>query len=69
MLSATTLLATVIYAVIGIVVLFLAFVVVDLLTPGKMWNEIIEQRNQALATLAAGAAIGISVIIAAAVHG
>lgn len=60
-------LAAAAYAVLGIVLLVLAFVVLDRLTPGSLWQEIMERQNRALAILAAGVAIGISIIIAAAV--
>ena len=39
------------------------------LTPGELWREIIERKNMAVALLAGAVAIGISNIIAAAVHG
>ena len=45
------------------------FVLVDKLTPGELWREIIERKNMAVALLAGAVAIGISNIIAAAVHG
>ncbi|MCW3796876.1 DUF350 domain-containing protein [Sphingomonas sp. BN140010] len=69
MLSATTILATLFYAAIGILTFVLSFVLVDRLTPGELWREIIERQNMAVAILAGAVAIGISTIIAAAVHG
>jgi putative membrane protein len=69
MLSASTFLATLAYAMLGIVVFIVSFIVVDKLTPGEMWQEIIEKRNTALAQLAGAVALGISIIIAAAIHG
>jgi putative membrane protein len=60
-------LASALYSALGIVMLVLAFVVIDRLTPGSLWQEIMEKQNRALATLAAGVAIGVSIIIAAAV--
>ena len=62
-------LASALYSALGIVMLVLAFVVIDKLTPGSLWQEIMEKQNRALATLAAGVAIGVSIIIAAAVAG
>jgi putative membrane protein len=69
MLSASTFLATLVYAMLGIVVFIVSFIVVDKLTPGEMWQEIIEKRNTALAQLAGAVALGLSIIIAAAIHG
>jgi len=69
MLSMSTLLATLLYAGVGIVTFVLSFVLVDRLTPGELWREIIERQNLAVAIVAGAGAIGISTIIAAAVHG
>ena len=62
-------LATLIYAGLGIVIFIVSFVLVDLLTPGKLWAEIIERKNMAVALLAGAVAIGISNIISAVMHG
>jgi putative membrane protein len=69
MLALTTFLAVVLYSLLGIVVFVLSFVLVDKLTPGDLWAEIIERQNVAVSVLAGAVAIGISSIIAAAVHG
>jgi putative membrane protein len=57
------------YAFIGVVVLLLSFVVIDKLTPYNLWEEIVEKQNVALSIVVGAMAIGVSVIIAAAVHG
>ena len=59
--------AAAIYSVLGILMLVLAFIILDRLTPGSLWQEIMERQNRALAILAGCMAIGISIIIAAAV--
>jgi putative membrane protein len=69
MLSASTFIATLVYAALGIVVFIVSFIAVDKLTPGEMWQEIIEKRNTALALLSGAVALGLSIIIAAAIHG
>ncbi len=56
------------FALIGVVMFILAFVVVDLLTPGKLWDEIAEKRNTAAAILMGSVAIALGVIVAAAIH-
>lgn len=61
------LLAAVVYAVLGIVLFALSFVVLDRLTPGTLWKEIIEEHNTALAVIVGAMAIGISIVIAAAI--
>ena len=61
-------LAAVIFAALGIVVLLVAFVVIDRVTPYTLWKEIIDEHNTALAILVGALALGISIIIAAAIH-
>ena len=61
-------LAATVFALLGIVLFILAFVVVDRVTPYSLWKEIVEEKNVALAVLLGAASIGICVIIASAVH-
>ena len=56
------------YALIGVVMFVLAFVVIDVLTPGKLWDEIGEKRNTAAAILMGSVAIALGIIVAAAIH-
>lgn len=58
-----------IFSAIGIVVFAASFILLDLLTPYKLWKEIVEKQNLALSIMVAGCAIGISLIIASAIHG
>jgi uncharacterized membrane protein YjfL (UPF0719 family) len=58
----------VIFAAIGLIIFVLAFVIVDKMTPYHLWNEIVQEHNTALAILVGSMAIGMSIIIAAAVH-
>jgi uncharacterized membrane protein YjfL (UPF0719 family) len=67
--SLPLILNTLIYAGIGIVVFAIGFVVLDLLTPGKLWEEINVKQNRAVATFASAVAIGLAIIVAAAIHG
>ena len=53
---------------LGIVVFVAAFVVIDRLTPYQLWKEIIEEHNTALAILIGLISLGVSIIIAAAIH-
>jgi len=68
MLSTTVLLATLAYCGLGIVVFAAGFWIWDRLTPADLWGEVC-RGNQAVATLAGAVAIGLSIIIAAAIHG
>jgi uncharacterized membrane protein YjfL (UPF0719 family) len=69
MLDFETFTASLAYSALGILVFIVAFVLVDLLTPGKLWQEIIEKRNNAVAILAGAVALAIGLIVAAAIHG
>ena len=60
---------SVLYALIGVGVFWLCFVIIDKLTPYDLWTEIIEKRNTALAIVVAAMCIAIGLIVAAAVHG
>jgi uncharacterized membrane protein YjfL (UPF0719 family) len=62
-------LGTVLYAVIGVVVLWLTFLVIDKITPYDLWKEICESRNVALGIVVAGMFVAIGLIVAAAIHG
>jgi uncharacterized membrane protein YjfL (UPF0719 family) len=59
--------AALVYAVLGILIFVISFVVLDRLTPGSLWREIMDEHNTALAVLSGAIAIGISIIIAAAI--
>ncbi len=60
---------SVLYALIGVLVFWLSFVIIDKLTPYNLWLEIVEKQNRALALVVAAMALGISIIVAAAIHG
>ena len=62
------LVAAIVFAALGIFVLFATFVAVDRLTPYRLWKEIIDDHNTALAVLVGSFALGMSLIIAAAIH-
>ncbi len=67
-LKPAALVGTVVYSLIGVVIMFVSFIVIDKLTPYDLWKELCENRNQPVATLAAAIFIGVSIIIAAAIH-
>ncbi len=57
------------YALIGVLVFWVCFVVIDKLTPYDLWAEIVEKRNLALAVVVAAMCLAIGLIVAAAIHG
>ena len=61
--------ASLIYSIVGIAVLLLAYWVIERLTPEKSWQEIVQNKKMALAIVFAAFILGISIIIAAAIHG
>jgi uncharacterized membrane protein YjfL (UPF0719 family) len=60
---------SILYALIGVIVFWVSFVAIDKLTPYKLWEEIVEKQNMALAIVVGAMALGVSIIVAAAVHG
>lgn len=67
-LKPAALVGSVVYSVIGIVLVALFFVIIDKITPYDLWKELIENRNQSLATVIAAFLIAIAIIVAAAIH-
>jgi putative membrane protein len=59
---------SVIYAFIGIVIFVVGFIIIDKLTPYDLWKQLVEEKNLALAVVVGFATLGISIIIAAAIH-
>ena len=59
---------SILYALIGVVIFWLCFWLIDKITPADLWREIVEKQNQALALVVAAMCLGISIIVAAAIH-
>ena len=60
---------SILYALIGVLIFWLCFVLVDKLTPYDLWAEIVEKKNVALAIVVGAMCIAIGLIVSAAVHG
>jgi uncharacterized membrane protein YjfL (UPF0719 family) len=60
--------ASLLYSVIGILILVITFVIVELITPDNLRKEIIQNKNTAVAIIATGFMISIAIIIASAIH-
>ncbi len=52
----------------GIIIFWAAFIIIDKITPYDLWREIVEKQNQALGLVVAAMCLGISIIVAAAIH-
>ena len=60
---------SILFALIGVLIFWLCFVIIDKLTPYDLWGEIIEKQNVALGVVVAAMSLGICIIVAAAIHG
>jgi len=65
----TNLQNSVVFSLLGVVIFWLCFVIIDKITPYQLWREVVEKNNLALAVIVAAMCIGIAMIIAAAIHG
>lgn len=57
------------YALMGVVIFWVSFIIIDKLTPYDLWGEIVEKKNLALAIVVGAMCIAIGLIVSAAVHG
>jgi uncharacterized membrane protein YjfL (UPF0719 family) len=62
-------LSTLVFGAIGIVLAIGGFKLFDLLTPGKLDEEIIQKQNMPAAVIGAAIILGICIIVASAIHG
>lgn len=60
--------ASIVYSVIGIVILGICFWIFEKITPENVWKEIIEKQNIAIAIVSAAFMIAMAIIIASAIH-
>jgi uncharacterized membrane protein YjfL (UPF0719 family) len=56
------------FALIGVVMFAVAFLIFDLLTPGKLWHELSDKQNSAVGIVIGCIAIALGIIVAAAIH-
>ncbi|MES3010873.1 MAG: DUF350 domain-containing protein [Pseudomonadota bacterium] len=60
---------SIVYALVGVLIFWISFVIIDKITPYNLWEEIVEKQNRALGMVVAAMCLGISIIVAAAIHG
>ena len=58
-----------VFSAVGIVILFIAYFIIEKITPENTWKKITQEKNDAVAIVFAALIIGISMIISAAIHG
>ena len=61
--------SSILFSLLGIAILLLAYFIVEKVTPENTWKEIVEKNNTAIAIVFAAFIIGVSMIISAAIHG
>jgi len=67
-LNPAAILGSLVYALIGLLIFWLCFLIIDKLTPYHLWHELVEKQNMALGLVVAAMSLGISIIVAAAIH-
>ena len=62
------LVASIVYSVLGIVILFIAFWVIEKITPENLWKEILEKKYIVLVIVFTAFILAIAIIIISAIH-
>ena len=60
---------SILFALIGVLVFWISFIIVDKITPYDLWAEIVEKKIVALAIVVGSMCIAIGLIVSAAIHG
>ena len=61
-------LSSLLFALIGVMIFWVCFLIIDKITPYDLWGEIVEKQNVALGLVVAAMSLGICIIVAAAIH-
>lgn len=68
-LKLSAIVGSIVFALMGVLIFWLCFLIIDKLTPYDLWGEIVEKQNVALGVVVAAMSLGICLIVAAAIHG
>lgn len=68
-IQVNTLVATIVYAFVGIILLVVSYLILERITPEKTWREVSENKNTAVAIVLAAYILAMGLIISAAIHG
>ncbi|WP_341908341.1 DUF350 domain-containing protein [Fluviicola taffensis] len=63
-----TVLVSLVYAGLGILILIISFVIIEKLSPQNLWKEVSQNKNTALAMMASAYILAVAIIIASAIH-
>ena len=69
LISLKYIIASVVYSVLGIVILVAAFWIIEKITPENLYKEILEKHNVALAIVCAAFIIAVAIIVSSSIHG
>lgn len=67
-MKASAFFGSLVYSLMGVAIFWICFVIIDKLTPYKLWEEIVEKQNAALAIVVGAMCLGIALIVASAIH-
>ena len=67
-MNMTVIANSILYAFLGVIIFCVAFSLVDRLTPYNLWKELVEKQTTAVAIVVGFTALGICVIVGAAIH-
>lgn len=67
-INAHAVLNSVLYSLIGIVMLVVCFYIIERITPENLYKEVVDKHNTALAIVAGAFMIAVAMIISSAIH-
>ncbi len=68
LINSKPILASIIYSILGVIILVVSFYIIEKITPENIWKEVVQNKNVAVAIIAAAYIMAISIIIASAIH-
>lgn len=68
-ITSKPILNSLVFSLLGIIILLIAYFIIEKLTPENTWKQITEKNNTAVAIVFGALIIGFSMIISAAIHG
>ncbi len=67
-LKPEVLVSSLVYSLLGVIVFWISFVIIDKITPYDLWKQLVEERNIALAIVVGAMCLGVAIVVAAAIH-
>lgn len=60
--------SSIVYSFLGIIILVISYYIVEKITPENTWKEVVQNKNMAVAIIAAAYILAIAIIISSAIH-